>query len=387
MNKRNILIIAGWYPSKRNPIAGVFIKEHAKATLLHNDVVVLYSEGIGYAGRRLYEIDDNVEDGLRTLRLRYRRSPIPRTSYFVYLWSMFGALRKLRKGGFNPDVIHAHVYSAGIPAILMGKYYRVPVIISEHYSGFLRDAVRGFEKTKARFAFEKASVVCPVSENLQEHIQSCGIRARFHVVPNVVDMSLFSPGGNENKDMTAREGHTILFVGLLTPVKGIPYLLRAAARIKEKRNDFSLDIVGDGPSRVEYEELTNALGLAENVHFHGLKTKREVAEFMKRCDVFVLPSLFETFGVVLIEALACGKPVIATSSGGPNEIVIERVGKLVPPAEFEALAETIDYMLDHYQEYDAEGIARYARTRYSYEAVGREWDRIYKAILESPEMR
>jgi glycosyltransferase involved in cell wall biosynthesis len=237
---------------------------------------------------------------------------------------------------------------------------------------------------KAKFAFEQADLVCPVSEYLKKHIESYGIRARFHVVPNLVDTSLFTP---IEKAFTREDNRKrLLLVALLDPKKGVPYLLKALARLKEKRDDFVLDIVGNGQNRSEYEELASKLGLKDSVHFHGrLETKDEVAEFMERCDVFVLPSLFETFGVVLIEAMACGKPVIATDIGGPNEIVIKEVGELVPPGDSESLAKTIDYMLDHYQEYDSEAIAGYARTRYSYEAVSREWNRVYKAVLKAPE--
>lgn len=145
--------------------------------------------------------------------------------------------------------------------------------------------------------------------------------------------------------------------------------------------DFVLEIVGDGPNRSEYENLCHKLELQDVVHFHRLKTKQEVAEFMKECDIFILPSLFETFGVVLIEALACGKPVIATDIGGPNEIVTDEVGKLVPPGNSKALARAIEYMLDHYQEYISENIAQYAQQRYSYEAIGNKWNEIYKSVL------
>jgi len=375
-----ILAIAGWYPSKKNPVAGVFIREHAKAISLYNDVVVLYSEGIDRAIHRRYEIADNMEDGLRTLRLRYRKSPVPKTTYFVYLWSMFAAFRKLAHEGWQPDVIHAHVYSAGVPAVLLGRRYGVPVVISEHFSGFPRGIVRGLERWKAKFAFERASLVCPVSENLKKHIESYGIKAQFQVIPNVVDMSLFSPRCNPVKD-TANSKRHILFVGILTPIKGVPYLLEALSHIKKKRNDFILDIIGDGPNRVEYEEMTDKLGLADTVLFHGLKTKQEVVEFMTRSDFFVLPSLYETFGVVLIEALACGKPVVATGTGGSNEIVTEEVGMLVPPSAVEALAQAIDFMLDHCQEYDSKEITRVAQDQYSYEAVANQLNQIYKKTV------
>jgi len=129
-----ILHIAGWYPSKKNPVAGVFVREHVKATALYNDVAVLYSEGADREIRSLYQIEDNIEDGIRVLRLRYRKSPIPKTTYFIYLWAMFRAFAKLLREGFRPDVIHAHIYSAGVPAVLLGMRYGIPVVITEQYT-------------------------------------------------------------------------------------------------------------------------------------------------------------------------------------------------------------------------------------------------------------
>lgn len=379
MARLKVLFIAGWYPSKKNPVAGVFVKEHAKAASLYNDIIVLYSEGVDRSVKGMYNLQDDVEDGLRTLRLRYRRSPIPKTSYLIYLWSMFAAFRRLVQEGWRPDVIHAHIYSAGVPAVLIGKRYRIPVVVTEHFTGFPRGVVRGLEKMKAKFAFEWGDLVCPVSEDLKRHIESYGIRARFRVVPNVVDTSLFTPA---DKTLARKDDRKrLLLVALLDAKKGVPHLLEALARLREKRDDFVLDIVGDGPNRSEYEELTGKLGLRDVVRFHGLKTKQEVAGFMKRCDLFILPSLFETFGVVLIEALACGKPVIATDIGGPNEIVTDEVGRLVPPGNPEALARAIDYMLDHCREYVPERIVQYAQERYSYQAVGRKLDQLYRSVL------
>ncbi len=374
-----ILHIAGWYPSKENPVAGVFVREHVKATALYNDVVVLYSEGIDRKIHGFYKIDDNLEDGIRTLRLRHRKSPIPKTSYFIYLWGMFATFRKLLREGWRPDVIHAHVYSAGVPAVLISKRYGIPVVITEHSSEFPRRRITRINRLKAKFAFERASLVCPVSENLRKHTESYGIHARFQVVPNVVDTSLFSPNSNPTDEVQEGRKH-ILVVALLSPVKGVPHLLEALALLNEKRHDFVLDIVGGGPNRNEYEEQVRNLGLQGIVRFHGLKTKPEVAGFMQQCDFFVLPSLFETFGVVLIEALACGNPVIATNIGGPNEIVTEDVGMLVPPGNSGALAETIDYMLDHYRDYSASEVTKYALERFSYEAVGKQLSNIYRSV-------
>jgi len=413
-----VLFIPAWYPSEEYPINGIFIREHAKAAALYHDITVVYAYvDPSLQPWKLCRVSDSMENGIRTIRIKYadafaylkkllikepRRKGyslsnsdrkvisilrkifrIPRTVLLdlLYLGITFAAFRKLLKEGFKPDVIHAHVYSAGVPAVLIGKRYGLPVVITEHSSGFPRRLIRGFGKLKAKFAFERADLVCPVSEDLRRHIEEYGIRARFRVVPNVVDTSLFAPADS----VPTRENNRkrLLLVAALIPIKGVSCLLEALARLREKRDDFALDIVGDGPNRTEYEELTYKLGLRDVVRFQGLKTKQEVARFMQRCDFFVLPSLFETFGVTLIEAMACGKPVIASDIGGPKEIVTEKVGKLVPPGDSETLAEAVDYMLDHYREYDPEKIVQYVRQRYSYQAVGKECDRVYRSVTSS----
>lgn len=407
-----VLFFPAWYPSEANPVAGIFIKEHAKAASLYNDIVVLYAcVDPSPQPKGLYRISEDIEDGIRTIRVKYggfllhlwrslkrqkqaegvssntaskpvsilaRTLAIPRVAIgdLLYYWSIFAAFRRLRKGGWKPDIIHAHVYSAGVFAVLLGKRYGIPVVITEHFSGFPRGLLNGLERRKAKFAFDRASLVCPVSDNLRKHIERLGIRACFQVIPNVVDTSLFFPSVDRGSTKDGRK--RLLTVAGLVPIKGIPYLLEALGHLREKRDDFVLDIVGDGSNRSEYEELAKKLGLQDTVHFHGLKTKPEVAEFMKRTDFFVLPSLVETFGVVLIEAMACGKPVIATNVGGPNEIVTEEVGKLVPPKNANALSKAIEDMLNHYHEYSSEKVAQYGRDRFSYEAVGQMLDGIYR---------
>lgn len=227
----------------------------------------------------------------------------------------------------------------------------------------------------------RADAILPVSDNLRKQIEDYGVNNRFWVVPNVVDTKVFYPLLNREKKED--EIKSILLVALLTPIKGVTYLLAALNHVKGTRKDFILDIIGEGSGRDECEKISADLGLNSIVRFHGSKPKEEVARFMRNCDFFVLPSLAETFGVVLIEALASGKPVVATNIGGPGEIINEEVGRLVPPKDVKALAEAIDYMLDHYRDYFSENIARYARGRFSYEAVGQMMDGIYRTILKN----
>ena len=408
-------MLPAWYPSEVNPVAGLFVREHAKAASLHSNVVVLYAYPDPSPQRRhLPSVSEVNEEGIRTIRVRYggivyywwrritgrgkergtssgtkattvaadRAMSVPRVVVddLLYYRSVFCAFRKLLREGWKPDIIHAHVYSAAVPAVMLGRLYRIPVIVTEHYSAFPRHLLTRMERLKARFAMNRAQIILPVSDYLRIHIESYGIRSEFAVIPNVVDTDIFCPASQHDEKGTGKP-LKLLFVGNLVPVKGIPYLLEALSQVKENRQDFVLDIVGDGANRAEYEALSSKLGLDRIVRVHGRKTKKEVAEFMRECHFLVQPSLQETFGVVYIEAMACGKPVIATDAGGPNEFVGQTAGILVPAGDVGALVKAIEHMLDNYQNYSADEIARAARERFSYEAVGKMLYEVYRQVV------
>jgi len=305
-------------------------------------------------------------------------------SNLLYFYSMFRTFQKIKRL-FKPDIIHAHVYVSGFLGIILGKVYNIPVIITDH-TLLVEEAKTTTEKIKnivkvliARFTLNSANLLLPVSKYLCAHIKSLGIQKNCdRTLPNIVDTKIFYPAPNENirEDKTKR----ILFVGRLHPIKGIDYLLDALAKLLKSRSDFHLDIIGYGAYEEEYKRLTNCLGLSDKVKFHGRKRKEEIAEFMRNCDFFVLPSVWEAFGVVVIEAMACGKPVIATSCG-QREIINEETGLLVPPKDSKALAEAIDYMLDHYRDYSPEKISRYVSKRFRPEVVGRWLHETYLEVI------
>jgi len=378
MKKLKILFISRSYPNRSNPVRGVFVREQANAVSLYGDVMVLTIQGVVSPVKGLYEVYEGKEGRFSIMRLQYRKLPIPKISYFFYFVGVFYAFRKLLRKGFLPDIIHAHFYEAGVLAVLIGKLYKIPTVITEHYSGFSLRTVRGFGKQKARFALNKADLIMTVSEALRKSIQSYGIQNYFKVVPNVVGTDLFYPKTKEEKHNCKR----LLLVALFKPIKGIPYLLESLSDLAKERNDFFLDIIGDGPKREEYERFAFKLGIDKKVKFHGIKTREEVAQFMRNADFFVLPSIWESLPCVLIEAMASGLPIVATNVGGIPEIINEKTGVLVPPRNVKALAEAISYMLNHYKEYSKRDIALYAKKRFSYEVVAKTLFEIYKRVLK-----
>jgi glycosyltransferase involved in cell wall biosynthesis len=381
MERLKVLFLTNWYPTKEEPVKAVWVREHAKAVRFYDDVLVLHCVGSDLNLKRLWrteqETNERLKEGIPTYRVWYRPSPVPKTSYFIYLWSIFRAFQHIGNEGFRPDIIHVHIYDAGGPAVFIGKLNRIPVVVTEHFSSFPRRLLGPLDVGKAWLAFRWANRVLPVSSALQKAIEHYGIRAHFQVIPNVVDTTLFSPPSTRRKGVDLKR---ILFVGQLMPVKGIPYLFQALAHLGQKREDWHLDIVGDGDARVEYEHLATDLQLGNKITFHGLKTKQEVAEFMRRADLFVLSSLCETFSAPAIEALATGTPILATRCGGPEEFVVKDVGVLVPPGDADTLCEGLDYMLDHLHLYSCKRIAQYARERFSPELVGAQLHSVYQSL-------
>lgn len=384
-DRLKILFLPAWYPSEDSPLSGVFIREHARAASLCNDVVVVHSYGSpDQTAKGLYQVGEAVEDGVRTVRIRYRSpstassSPISR---LMRLLVTFRYLSGFLKGPWRPDVIHAHVYSAGVPAVLLGLVHRIPVVVTEHWTWFALHKLTWERRLAARFALNRARLVLPVSGHLREQLRQYGVRGPFRLIPNVVDTRLFCPS---NAERGIDDPKRILLVANLSEQKGVSYLLRAMQRVTEKRTNLRLDIVGDtlpGVRREDYEEMSIRLGLETVVRFHGPKPRESVAEFMRSCDFFVQPSIWETFGVVYIEAMACGKPVIASDIPGPNEFINEDVGILVPPGDVDALAQAIDFMLDNHSAYSPDTLAAYVRDRFSYEVVAKKLDDIYREVV------
>ena len=381
VERLKVLFVTNWYPTSDEPAKAVWVREHAKAVRLYDDVAVLHCVGCDPNLTRLWrmqaEADGRLTEGIPTYRMWYRPSPIPGASYCTYVWSVFRAFKHVVDNGFSPQVIHVHVYDAGWPAVLIGKLNHIPVVVTEHFSSFPRRLLGRLDVCKAWLALRWADRVLPVSCHLQEAIEHYGIHARFQVVPNVVETALFSPAASVQRDGNPKR---ILFVGQLVPVRGVLYLLQAISRLRQARDDWHLDIVGDGAAREEYEHLAVDLKLCDKVTFHGLKTRTEVAEFMRRADLFVVSSLAETFSVPAAEALASGTPVLATRCGGPEEFVGEDVGLLVSPGNAEALSNGLDTMLDHLHLYSREHLSQHVRERFSPERVGAQLHAVYQSV-------
>jgi len=170
----------------------------------------------------------------------------------------------------------------------------------------------------------------------------------------------------------------ILSVGNLMEVKGHTYLIDAMSEVVREREDILCLIVGRGELKHKLEKKISASGLEQYVRLIGGRPHGEIPLWMNACDLFVLPSLRESFGIVQVEAMACGKPVVATRNGGSEEIVIPgKTGLLCDAADPFSLAENIVRALD--TSWDTDVIVNYS-TVYSWSNVGKEVLRVYNSI-------
>jgi glycosyltransferase involved in cell wall biosynthesis len=366
-----VLVVPKWYPWPDRPVFGAFCREHARALATRRDVVVLASLATPRPGFAAFRLEDAVEDGIRTIRVRYRRPHLRPFAMGFQLLGMLAALRRLRREGWRPDVVHAHVFEAAPPAFALARLSRAPLAITEHYTGFQRGLVTGYDRTLAKWSFEHADLVAPVSEELAGHLRELAPRATFEVVPNVVDTDAFAPPAPA---AVPGSGPRLLNVAALAEKKGHRFLLEALVELP----GATLEVVGDGELRGELERQARALGIDGRVRFLGERPKQAVAELMRAADLFVLPSLAENLPVVLIEAQASGLPAVATRVGGVPELVDDAAGVLAPPADPLALAAAVRAVLA--RDFDPPALAARARDRYGYDAIAARWTAIYARL-------
>jgi glycosyltransferase involved in cell wall biosynthesis len=377
----NVVIAPEWYPWPDRPGLGVWVREQARAVgRQHGVAVIACTPDDGMVGR--HSVSDEVEDGIRVLRVRHAPGRVSQFGFAYRVAGMMAALARLRAGGFEPDIVHAHVFSSGLPALVLGWRCGVPVIVSEHFSGLPLGLLSRWDRMIARFVFRGAALVTAPSEDLARHVRTLAPRARIRIAPNPVDTDVFRPAASG--DQPRNGGVRALNVGALKERKGHEQLLRALAVARDARPDLRLEIVGDGPLRDDLMALAQELRIEDAVSFTGSVTKEEVAVRMRAAHFFVLPSLWENAPVVAIEAMASGLPVLASRVGGIPEIVGAEAGVLVPADDVARLAAGLSEMAASWAGFDRAGLAGAAHARYGLDAVCGIWNVIYREVVSSP---
>jgi glycosyltransferase involved in cell wall biosynthesis len=264
------------------------------------------------------------------------------------------------------DVIHAHWTLAGMAAWLGCILQRRPLALTLHGSDiFMAPRIPGVAWLTRAILLRSQQVITN-SRALAEAGMALGAPPeRLEIIPIGINVEAFRPGTEPREPL-------LLFVGSLIERKGVRVLLEAAAQVFQQLPTYRLAIVGEGPLRAAVEQQAQASGIASQVEFVGPQTQAEVSGWMRRARLFVLPSLEEAFGVVLLEAMASGTPCVATQVGGIPELVMPGTGILVPPGDAPALAAAMVQALEDFEAWEA--MSRRARQHVLEDCM--TWDRM-----------
>lgn len=272
--------------------------------------------------------------GVDVLHPRYLA--VPRMNMYVAPFSIAQSARRtigrLLDEGYDFDVIDAHYfYPDGVAAALLGKYFGKPVIISALGSDInliLQDRIA---RRMMLWAADQSSAMISVCEALKTRMVAHGMDGgRISPLRNGVDLELFKPVEREaTRKRLGVAGFTLLSVGHLEQLKGHHHIIAALVDLP----DVSLMIAGSGPERKNFETLAQAAGVAERVRFLGPLPQATLREYYGAADALVLASSREGWANVLLEAMACGTPVVASDVGGTAEVVrSQAAGVLMPSA-------------------------------------------------------
>lgn len=310
-----------------------------------------------------------------------------------HVTEIFAALEAFRsENGLRYDLIHSHYWiSAAVGALARAQWQR-PHLVMFHTLGAAKNAPGSGENESAlrvaaerRLAAAADGIVVPSQAELAHLTGLYGVpRQKIHKVPCGVDLAHFQPQGREaGRDrlgLPASE-EMVLFVGRLVPLKGLENLIRAVARLRPQRPRIGLRVIGGddprGPSALI--ELARTLGIADDVHFAGRIDQAELPFYYSAADLLALPSYYESFGLVVLEALACGTPVAATAVGVVPDVIREGCnGVVLEGPEPEAISRGITRGLQMPRSPEAAANIRRSAAAYDWRAIAAEIEKIYQ---------
>jgi glycosyltransferase involved in cell wall biosynthesis len=381
-----VLFLAHSFPRYPGDAAGSFLLRLARALQdIGIAVHVVAPAAEGYAATDSFE-------GVGVERFRYaprryeslaytgnmasdvRSSWSARLAMLGFLGSEFVSAVRARRQ-VQPDLVHAHWwFPGGLVGTWVAALSGVPLITTFHGSDVRLARSVAAARPPLRAVTKKSAATTTVSRWLADELKALVPSATPAVAPMPVDTQLFEPGGQRARD-------TILFVGRLNAQKGIEHLIAALPRM---RAPATLDVVGDGGGREAMQRLAGELGVADRIRWRGSLRQPELVPLYQSAGAVAVPSIDEGLGLVAVEAMLCGAPVVASRSGGLTDVVRhDATGLLVPPGDASALAAALDDVLEHPEKGRAlaEAGRMHALASFAPESAARRYATIYRDAL------
>lgn len=376
-----IFIIARGFPSDQQPQWGCFEKDQAEALVKQGHDVIMISVDSRFGIRnREYGLSVLEKDNIKSVNLFLIPGVLMDFNQRFKLWVKTQELDYVYKKAVSlygePDVLYSHYLFLTEIAVNIAKRHNKPIVAIEHWTELNKTPLSPNVENRARRAYTDVTklitVCCPLKDNIKRLLGFDSI-----VVYNMVN-KLFL-----NNRVFQHHNKKIKFitVGTLHKNKGHDILIEAFAKSALPKDAWQMTIIGEGKERNTLQNLINSLGLGDNIFLVGKRDKTNVKDSLLESDVFVMPSRTENFSVAVLEALACGLPVIASICGGIRECIDESNGVLFPVGDVESLSKNLVFMSNNYEQYDKQLIADNCYSRFSPETIGKDLSTIFEEVI------
>lgn len=377
----HVLHLARWYPSQDDPMLGLFIRNQLKALPGNVSNTVIFTWPVQGAKEVRREL---TEEGLiKAICIFYPSRRFSLFNFFVLLKLTYKEAMAVNAA--RPvDLIHAHILTRmAFTAKLLGMQLSLPYVVSEHWSRYYpqNPIFKGyFRILQSIKAVKRAEALICVSESLRDAMKRFSLEhPKTHIIPTVVDTSIFKPVDGMQQNDGLRLVHISCFE---EKSKNIAALLKALAMVTSKGKSCHTTFIGDGPDRNDLMKLAAQLGLTDQrVHFAGQLSQEAVADAMPSFDYLIQTSHYETFSTVVIEAWACGVPVMSTEVGVFAGFKSEKLGRLISSCSAEDIAAVIMVAARERHVYDKQFLRQYACDNFSSERVGALLYGVYSGVL------
>ncbi len=391
-NKLSVMMFSWEYPPR--VIGGISPHVYFLSKSLAEIGVKVHVVTCDFPGAPAHEVVDGVE----VHRIDSYKNPSPDFATWVYLMNLNmqrEAAAIVNKLGGKIDVFHAHDWLVATAGIGLKHVFRKPLLVTMHSTeigrrdGLHTDTEKMIHETEAWLTYEAWKVVC-CSDYMVSHVKwAFGLpEDKLVMIPNGVNTRVYEGSENEHYEtfrakFALPHEKIVLYVGRLVYEKGIHVLINAVPKVLEKV-DAKFIIVGSGYMKEQLLNIVKSMRLEHKVLFLGFVDDDTLLRLQKCADVSVVPSLFEPFGIVALEAMAAKSPVVVSDTGGLSEIVDHDVtGFKVYPNNPESLAWGITKILldENYRNYIRENAYKKVQEKYDWQKIAQQTKQIYKAVL------
>lgn len=383
----NIAIISHLYPNRSYPASGTFIRSYflGLSKLFETEMVVPTVRALPFTKKWTYTHSPFVTEG-EAVRLRYLSFPGGRFPHLVTRTISRAVTAYLKHQ--KVDLVHVHwLYPDGLAIPEIRNALGIPVVLSIHGSDWYNTRNKPNLKKLLEGSLFAADKIMTVGTKLKRDIQEAypELKERLDVTYNPVDFKKFIPA--ESRDSAIRHmgwdpgKKHLLCVANISQEKGIDVLLDAMEKLQNE--NLLLHVIGNVPDSPYSRSIISRINRSDHVILHPPASHDTIPDYYKACDLFVLPSRREGFGLSAAEAIACGKPVIATKSGGPEDIVTGDNGQLVDVDSPGQIADAIRQILTGRAGLQQETIRSSIKTKFDSEKIIQDIGRMYENIIHN----